>query len=89
MLIEEHQDGDRRHTVPVNEGDLVVFGSRERIETRRGRRRKIPLLHAMDPVTAGEREAIGLVFSPGGMSPAGAWRFSPVWSISTLGPNPG
>ncbi len=62
VLIEEHASGDVRREIPVSEGDLVVFCSRSRWEHRGNKRRKLPLMHAMNPITTGEREAIGLVF---------------------------
>lgn len=62
VLIEERPGQDLRRAVPVSEGDLVVFCTRERRERSGGRRRKVALLHAMDPVTRGEREAAGIVF---------------------------
>jgi len=62
VLLEERADGERRHEIPVSEGDLVVFGTRMRWDASGPQPRKVPLRHAMAPVTRGEREAVGLVF---------------------------
>ena len=61
LLEEEHPEGDRRREVPVTEGDVLLFCTRERREGE-GRGRAVPLRHGMLPVTRGEREAVGMVF---------------------------
>ena len=54
FLVEERRDGDRRHDLPVDAGDLVVFPSRDGPAG--------PMRHGMTPVTRGQRVAVGLVF---------------------------
>lgn len=65
VLIEEPAgEPDRRRVIPVSEGDLVVFAAESRWEPSaggRGRPRRIPLRHGMQPVRRGERFAAGVV----------------------------
>jgi hypothetical protein len=63
VLLEERPDGSElRRELALSEGDLVVFGSRQRRGSDRPRARAIPLRHGMNLVTRGLRQAAGLVF---------------------------
>ncbi|MBZ0252180.1 MAG: 2OG-Fe(II) oxygenase, partial [Candidatus Methylomirabilis sp.] len=58
VLMEKDAPPGAGETVPLSEGDLLLFCS----SFHRAGRRKVELRHAMRPVTRGERFALGLVF---------------------------
>jgi hypothetical protein len=60
-LVEERTDGDHRYPLEVTEGDVLLFGSRSRLE-RTKTTRKVALRHGMQRVTWGRRFAMGIVF---------------------------
>jgi hypothetical protein len=63
VILEERPDGaERERRIAVRRGDLVVFASRERRETRGPARRAVPMRHGMTMVRRGERFALGIVF---------------------------
>jgi hypothetical protein len=60
LLIDE---GDAKvHEIPVSEGDVVVFPTRERLHRERGEIRRVPVRHGMKTVTRGKRYGLGIVF---------------------------
>ncbi len=62
VLLDETPIGGAQE-VAVNQGDVVIFATRERFETEAGRRRrKIGLRHGMRLVKRGKRYALGIVF---------------------------
>ncbi len=61
VLLDETPNGGAQE-VAVNRGDVVIFATRERVETDAGRRRKIGLRHGMRLVKRGKRYALGIVF---------------------------
>ena len=61
-MIDEAPGAEPR-TVEVDQGDLVIFASRERFrKSEEGEVEKVPLRHGMTLLTSGSRYGMGIVF---------------------------
>jgi hypothetical protein len=62
FLLMDDEPGGTWREIPVSEGDLVLFATRDRWQEGGGRRKKIALRHGMKLVRRGKRYALGIVF---------------------------
>lgn len=58
FYVADEDDGGRRKTIAVSEGDVVIFATRERYEDGG----KVPVRHGMTTLTRGRRWGLGVVF---------------------------
>jgi O-6-methylguanine DNA methyltransferase len=62
FVLQDDVDGARAVEIPVSEGDVVAFVSRERFERARRRRVRVGVRHGMRTVVRGKRYGLGVVF---------------------------
>ena len=62
FVLHDEVDGAAPVGIPVSEGDVVAFVSRERIQSSRRRPLRIGVRHGMRTVVRGNRYGLGIVF---------------------------
>jgi alkylated DNA nucleotide flippase Atl1 len=62
FVLHDEVDGASPVEIPVSEGDVVAFVSRERIQSSRRRPLRIGVRHGMRTVVRGNRYGLGIVF---------------------------
>jgi hypothetical protein len=62
FVLSDEVDGASPEEIPVSEGDVVLFVSRERFQSSPRGRRRIGVRHGMRTIVRGKRYGLGIVF---------------------------